>query len=188
MDALDTHIGVLGHGNCAVINGRFEIIHGHWIDTEVVARIAGRIRREGSCWIVSGFANAHGHVKIENHARPIYVHRAVFAWLNGPIPEKAVICHRCDDGRCVNPEHLFLGTQADNVADMLSKHRGSAPPVRKGEANVKVTLTDAGVVELRLLAATGKFSQRNLARRFGVSQSTVWRILRGQTRTEEGRL
>lgn len=84
----------------------------------------------------------------------------------GPIGSGLVVCHRCDNPACVNPEHLFLGTQADNMADMRKKRRN-------GWNNVK--LTEAAVAEIR----SSSESHSAVARRYGVVRTTIANIRHG---------
>ena len=107
--------------------------------------------------------NAAGQIEL--------THRAAWRILVGPIPSKALVLHRCDRPLCVNPEHLFLGTQADNVADMWDKGR-SAPGVSKGEAHGCSKLTDDQVREIRASTENGPA----IAKRLGVSTSTIYDI------------
>lgn len=96
----------------------------------------------------------------------IYTHVLSWQLANGPIPEGLFVCHRCDNPPCVNPAHLFLGTQADNMHDMLGKRRHS-----HGEKHAtKLTAND--VRRIRELCAQGA-TQINVAKMFGVSRSMV---------------
>lgn len=97
--------------------------------------------------------------------------RAMWCAVCGPIPRDLFVCHRCDVRSCVNPDHLFLGTPADNTADMVAKGRHAF-----GERNSKVVLTAERAVLIR--HAPGKV--REVAKEFGVSKSLVSRIRRGE--------
>jgi DNA-binding MarR family transcriptional regulator len=77
---------------------------------------------------------------------------------------------------CVNPAHLFLGTRADNARDRSAKHRDAN---RNGPHNPNVKLTPAQVAEIRLLYATGDWSQTDLAKEYGVKQPQISRLVRG---------
>jgi hypothetical protein len=87
------------------------------------------------------------------------------------------VMHRCDNPRCVNPSHLFLGTQQDNVADRQQKGRQAR---QKGEAHGRAKLTEQQVRELRRSYAGGTCSQEFLAKEYGVAQSKVSEIVAGK--------
>jgi len=103
-------------------------------------------------------------------------HRFVFETLVRPLNPGECVLHRCDNPPCVNPLHLFPGTQADNVADMHAKGRARKRGL-PGESHHQAKLTGADVAAIR--ASTEP--QRVLARRFGVGQSQVWRIKHGRS-------
>lgn len=81
---------------------------------------------------------------------------------------------------CVRPDHLFLGTDADNLADMRAKGRGKLPPVLRGEEHTNTTITGDQVRELRSAVANG-LSYKRAAQKFGVCKSTVSNIVRRRT-------
>lgn len=87
-----------------------------------------------------------------------------------------LVCHTCDNRRCCNPAHLFLGTQAENMADMRAKGRS---PVNRAERNPKAKLSRIDVRAIRA-AVTGRYGERSeLARRYGISTGHVSKILSG---------
>jgi len=95
----------------------------------VIERIERRANelRDGECWETNyRGGNAKGHKLVQLDCRiPMYLHRIAWEAHNAePIPEGLMVCHSCDNPRCFNPEHLFLGTAKDNTQDMLSKQRG----------------------------------------------------------------
>lgn len=131
------------------------------------------------CHICTSHAvDQRGYAKVYHSRRVRLLHRVIFEQTYGPIPPGAEVCHSCDTPSCINPEHLFLGTHADNMADMIHKGRARHPPQR-GEANGMVRLTAAIVLAIREDAA--RTSQRVLARRYGVNQHTIWSVLHGRT-------
>lgn len=106
----------------------------------------------------------YGRCSFKGHR--IYTHRLAWLIAVGPIPEKMHVLHKCDNRCCVNPNHLFLGTQLDNVHDAVKKGRHP-----KGESNGQAKLTENDVLTIR--RARGVISQRALANKFNVSQTTI---------------
>ena len=99
----------------------------------------------------------------------------VYEQVYGAIPEGMLVLHRCDNPPCVRPDHLFLGTQADNMRDMTAKGRRKGPERPLGPRK----LTYEQVAAIRRLYRSGKANQYELATTFGVSQSQVSNIVRG---------
>lgn len=113
--------------------------------------------------------------------REAFAHRVSWELARGPIPSGMKVLHRCDVPGCVNPDHLFLGTQADNVADMIAKGRSRPPAPRLGSANVCARLNEDQVWAIRELLRHKVFSQRAIAEDFGVGAMTISRIANNQT-------
>lgn len=136
---------------------------------------------ERGCWLWGRTLSAgYGAMTVEH--RTVRVHRLAFALHHSRIEQELLeVCHRCDNPRCCNPDHLFEGTHADNVRDAISKGRARAPsgPRLLGVSNPAAQLSEEAVSEIR--GATG-VSQQEIARRFGVSQSTVSAIKLGKVR------
>jgi len=109
--------------------------------------------------------------------RAYHAHR--YSWIRsrGPIPQGLLVLHKCDNRACVNPDHLFLGTHAENSRDMVEKGRRRAPRTTAGEAHGESKLTDAAVREIRTSSLTG----RALAAKFGVSESAVSLVRHGKS-------
>jgi hypothetical protein len=120
-----------------------------------------------------GRRNRQGYGINKKH---VLAHRAAWQEAKGPIPEGLCVLHRCDNPACVNVEHLFIGTRADNAADRSAKGRSSRH---------KAKLTLQQVSEIRKSFGT----QRQVAERFGISQTQVFRIKRAlqwtQTKGQE---
>lgn len=125
-----------------------------------------------ACWLWTGarwgLHAAYG--TIYNQGHKVAAHRAMWITTHDePIPDGYEVCHTCDNPLCVNPAHLWLGTHQDNMQDRNAKGRGGTRPYRK--------LTEAQVREIRALRGT--VSQRELARRYGVSQPAINLVLKG---------
>jgi hypothetical protein len=97
-------------------------------------------------------------------------HRIMYALAVNPVPKGMDVLHRCDNPACVNPEHLFLGSHADNMRDMVLK--GRHPP----EHARAVKLTRQQDEQIRSDYATGDITQTALAAQYGVSQPQIWYI------------
>lgn len=127
---------------------------------------------EKGCWLFNGYTK-NGYSSMSSHDAQVYLHRVSWAAANRPIKDGMNTCHHCDIKRCIRPDHLFEGTQLDNVKDMTRKGRAKKPgPKRRGEKHYKATLSDQQVAQLRMLQ--GRRTQREVAAIYGVSQSTVW--------------
>lgn len=130
----------------------------------------------GRCWTWTG-RTARGYGQIRVSFRPdrcIYAHRLSWKLHFNILPKDLFVLHRCDNRKCVNPDHLFLGTHADNMADMAAKGRGVRPVLRPA---AKLSL--AQVENIKVLHAGG-LTQRSLAKQFGVSFQQISRICRGE--------
>lgn len=106
-------------------------------------------------------------------------HRVSWEVHRGPIPPGLCVLHKCDNPPCINPDHLFLGTQSDNARDMLAKGRGAPPPpnpLLKGEDHPNSIFTEEQIRAMRALR--GVVRQRELAEKFGTSQSVISNIQR----------
>jgi hypothetical protein len=113
-----------------------------------------------------------GHGKVKIDGRAVDTHRAMWILVNGPIGEGMVVCHSCDNRRCIRLSHLFLGTQSENMRDASRKGRLPANyPV--GEASPNAKLTEADVLEIYRLATTTTMRQIDIAARFGIRRQGV---------------
>lgn len=123
-----------------------------------------------------GAKDANGYGRLTIQRRQLYAHRWTWEQAYGPVPQGLCVCHHCDNPGCINLDHLWLGTKEDNWNDMRTKQRhrgGGAQGVRQHLSK----LTDDQVREIRAANAT----QDELAKRYGVSQTTISNIRRGRT-------
>ncbi len=132
---------------------------------------------ETGCWNWTAAKTTAGYGQIRFEGRLNYAHRASFEIHREPIPIGMFVCHRCDNRACINPAHLFLGTGAENIADMVAKGRNV---VLRGIHQNGAKLTESDVMAIR--SADG-VTQQKLASQFGVSQSLIWCIRSGRNWT-----
>ncbi len=136
-------------------------------DALPVDRFWKYVNKTDECWLWTGAIQTWGYGAFSfSPKKQISAHRFSWKIANGD-PGKNYVLHRCDVRRCVNPAHLFLGAQADNVRDMVSKKRQLF-----GERQAQSKLTDNDVERIRVLAGEGK-KQRSIARMFGVTQALI---------------
>lgn len=134
-----------------------------------------------ACWLWTGSVrgDGYGHMKDEAPSKQMLgVHRVAWELVHGAIQDETsshhgvCVLHRCDNRLCVNAEHLFLGSQADNLKDKISKGRDGSP---RGETHVRAKLTEDQVRDIRRLLTVGE-KRSDLAARFGVSERAIYSI------------
>lgn len=106
-------------------------------------------------------------------------HRWAYEQVYGEIPKGMFVCHKCDTPTCVNPDHLFLGSHSDNMRDMYNKERQGKGSFRKGEKHRNAKLKETDVIEIKKLIGSEKY--RDIAKRYGVSETAVADIKLGRT-------
>lgn len=144
----------------------------------LVARLEKAIISKASsgCWNVSP-ATKQGYGKIRAFGETKLSHRVSYELFNGPIKKHLMVCHKCDNPSCINPEHLFLGTANDNMQDKISKGRHAG--ARKGSKHHKAKLTEWQVKEIKSLLKK-KVSQRQISEAYKVSQTIISNIKTGK--------
>jgi len=123
--------------------------------------------------------NHGGYGVIGTRLRPMLAHRVAWALSNGDLAALCV-CHRCDNRKCCNPAHLFVGTYADNHADMVAKGRRRTVN-RRGEEHNMAKLSETDVQQIRRSYETSSVSQRDLAKEWNVNQAQIWRIVNNRS-------
>jgi predicted XRE-type DNA-binding protein len=120
-------------------------------------------------WTGCLMKNGYGQINVDGRAG--YAHRVSWELHNGPIPQGLFILHRCDNRKCVNPDHLQLGTFMENMEDMVAKKRQAA-----GMKNSHAKLDDDAIRLIR----SSDLKQKELADMFGVTQPTISEVQSGK--------
>lgn len=130
-----------------------------------------------SCWLWDGYVQSGGYGQIEISGTLWLAHRLSWTLHRGKIPAGLLVLHTCDTPRCCNPDHLFLGTPADNVADMIAKGRMCADRSYAKRPRHRVLSDDA----VRAILSSSE-SLSALARLHGVARGTIWNIRVGKSK------
>lgn len=134
----------------------------------------GITAQENLCWEWKTNCKGYGHFGLNGKTEP--AHRIAYLFHYGVDPKEFHVCHTCDNKKCCNPKHLFLGTRSDNMQDMASKGRTS---VKLGVDNNKAKLTEADIPVIIQLHKQGE-SYASISRKYPVSPEMVSLICRGK--------
>lgn len=166
-------------------NGVEVIEMSRYIRDTLAERFWPKVDKRGpdDCWEWKGGKIPAGYGIIRGHGKVLKAHRVAWELTNGPIPEGegwhgTCVLHKCDNPGCVNPAHLRLGPQSENINDMYRKKRDADP---HGEANGNSRLVKEQVLGVRALLEEGKLSLRAIAARYDVALRTIWNIKEGIT-------
>jgi hypothetical protein len=156
-------------------------------------RFMNKVEATKNCWVWKAAHTGNGYGVYTVQKKNIYAHRFVWSFINGEIPKGMVVCHRCDNPSCVNPKHLFIGTQKENLSDMKNKGRSAVGPkhrskkhpelVLHGEQIGNSKLTEEQVRKIREEYRPGKpgvkseTSLTGIAKKYGVAFQTISKII-----------
>lgn len=149
-----------------------------------------QVEKTDGCWLWTGGRFPTGYGRVNFAAQLWYTHRLAYTLTHGPIPAGMFVCHHCDNPPCARPDHLFLGTAADNVRDRDAKgrsrggalgHRGPYPNTPHGEQCPQARLTAVQVTSIRQRYAAGGLTHKALAHEFGVGETTIYSLLKGKS-------
>lgn len=176
----DAPIATFTSRKWGVVEGKPQrFTHGHNGRKPLAERFWAQVDKASgpnACWLWMAATCRRGYGRIGIDTNKIAVtSRVSWELTYGPIPNGLHVLHRCDNPPCVNPAHLFLGTQADNNADKLAKNRGT-----KGDTHGTSKLAENQIREIRSLHSAG-IMQKDIATRFNVSKATVNAIVHRRT-------
>ncbi len=142
-----------------------------WSKVNKDGPVPSHVPHLGSCWEWTAYTSfGYGHFEVAGN-KPCRAHRYVWELTFGAIPKRLLVCHKCDNPRCVNPRHLFLGTHKINTQDAFSKGR-----MPLGELHHQSKLCDESVLWIRRNWKRGSDSAQ-MAVRFGVSSVTIRNVV-----------
>lgn len=139
-------------------------------------RVYSNVVSDGECWTFTGCKDDCGYGRINKDGRLVRLHRAVYEHHHGLISERLVVRHKCDNRACLRIDHLEIGTQADNIADM--DKRGRRVTIRGGERSTAV-LRESDIHEIRRLLADGVTCAK-IGPKFGVTPEMIGHIKNGR--------
>jgi len=144
------------------------------------------VNKTETCWNWMASTN-HGYGNVKILKKSIRAHRYSYFIHNNEMNQDLCVLHKCDNTICVNPEHLFLGTQIENIEDMYSKNRAKPflGAIRaKGENAGRAKLTNKQVEQIRRLKLKGKQTQKEISEKYNVSQMCISKIIKNKTYTK----
>lgn len=144
---------------------------------KTIARFWANAKQDGDCRVWQMSLNRGGYGQFNADGRIWLAHRLAFYLANGALPAKGCVCHTCDNRACINPEHLFDGSLADNNRDMFAKGRGHVFDGTHivGGKNVNAKLSERDVIAIRNLRAGG-VPYTAIAGRFGITAANACAI------------
>ena len=148
--------------------------------TDEVARFWSKVEKTDGCWLWTGVVDKKGYGLFmrtrPNPSRRVFAHRFAYYLTYGSVSSEFHVCHRCDNPRCVNPAHLFVGTAMDNHEDSKRKGRQA-----QGERCPQARFTESQVIAMRERYRAGGISLTELGREYDADFRTIWLIVRGVT-------
>lgn len=137
-------------------------------------RFWSKVSKTDKCWMWTGASARFGYGNSYFNGKNVPAHRLSWILENGEIPKGMNVCHKCDNPRCVKPDHLFLGSQAENMRDMRQKNRGA-----KGERHGSAKLSLEDVLQIKLALKQGR-TQTSIALEHHVGVPQISRIASGK--------
>jgi hypothetical protein len=150
-----------GHSNHLIVRKKGDPVKSFWM----------RVDKSESCWEWDGYIYPNGYGSHKVQGVTTYAHRYSWVIHFGPIPENMCVCHKCDNRKCVNPSHLFLGTHQDNMRDMDEKDRRTLPKGQKISVEQAKRIKELGIQGVHF---------NEIAYTYGLKRCTVANIVAGR--------
>lgn len=149
---------------------------------DIIKRFWSKVDKTGDCWIWTASKNYGGYgyfgISIGGKPKVYKAHRIAYILGNKKlVPKGTLVCHTCDNPSCVNPDHLFIGTDRDNTNDKMKKNRQSR---MLSARNPSSKLTEPQVAEIRRLYASGGTTYQELGSKFSVTKQTIFAIIKNK--------
>lgn len=125
---------------------------------------------KNKCWQLTKFLTIRGYGRIAVKDKSILAHRYSYKIFKGNIPKKLLVCHSCDNPKCINPDHLWLGTNADNALDKSQKKRGNQPSGKR-----KAKLNKEQVKNIKKMLKNGS-SYKEITKKYNLTSHSVYNI------------
>ncbi len=151
---------------------------GQAYDESLKKRILRNYEEVNGCWNWKKYKNSLGYGIINVKGKIHLAHRISWQIFKGEIPESLLICHTCDNPSCINPNHLWMGTNKENQEDMFKKNRSRHV---RGDDHSSSKLDSEKVKKIRSLSKPRYYTAKRLAEEFKVSEVTIHNIIYGRT-------
>lgn len=159
------------------------------VDNKIYGRFWTKVVKTETCWIWSARITKNGYGQFKINYKSLLAHRVAWELINASenLLEKVCVLHKCDNRKCVNPKHLFLGTVKDNNRDRKQKDRSAngnrngsrlyPEKLIRGEKHWNAKLTEQDVKDIRTIYKIGNVTQSFLAKKYGVYQTLISDII-----------
>jgi len=146
--------------------------------TSIEERFWEKVDKTEACWNWTGYISNHGSGAFVIGTKRYLPYRVSWEFINGPIPKGMQVCHKCDNRKCVRPDHLWLGTQKDNVQDMIEKGRQSTfdKTSIRGELCGNSKLNSKQVLEIREHRKNNTLDSKEISKMYNISRTHVYWI------------